>query len=85
MGIILWIVFGALAGWIATMIVGRDAQFGGVANIIIGIVGAFVGGLVANLFGGAGVTGFNFYSMFVAIGGAVLVLWITTKMQARSQ
>ena len=44
MGIILWIIFGALAGWIASKIVGTDAQQGWILNIVMGIVGAIVGG-----------------------------------------
>ena len=46
MNIILWIIFGAIAGWIASMIMGKDAQMGALANIVVGIVGALIGGLV---------------------------------------
>ena len=67
---------GALAGWIASMIMGRDAQMGAVANIVVGIVGAILGGLIMNTFGTAGVTGFNFWSLFVAILGAVVLLFV---------
>lgn len=74
--IILWIVFGALAGWIASIIMKRDAQMGAIANIVIGIVGAFIGGFLMNLFGAVGVTGFNIYSLFVAILGAVVLLFV---------
>lgn len=79
--IILWIVLGALAGWIASMIMGRDAQMGALANILVGIVGAVIGGLVMNLFGAAGVTGFNIYSLLVAILGAVVLLFIVGQFQ----
>lgn len=74
MNILLWILFGALAGWIASMIMGTNARQGAIANIIVGVVGAFVGGFIMNLLGGDSVTGFNIYSLLVAIGGAVLVL-----------
>jgi uncharacterized membrane protein YeaQ/YmgE (transglycosylase-associated protein family) len=74
--IIFWIVLGALAGWIASMIMGRNAQMGAVANIIVGIIGAVIGGLIMNALGGPGVTGFNLYSILVAIGGAVVLLFI---------
>jgi uncharacterized membrane protein YeaQ/YmgE (transglycosylase-associated protein family) len=47
--LIIWILFGALAGWIASMIMGRDAQMGALANIIVGIIGAVVGGFLMNL------------------------------------
>lgn len=74
--IILWIVFGALAGWIASIIMKRDGQMGAIANIIIGVIGAFIGGFLMNLLGTAGVTGFNIYSLFVAILGAVVLLFV---------
>lgn len=73
MGIILWIVFGALAGWIASLIVGNNADQGAIGNIVMGILGAIIGGFIFNLLGGEGITGFNLYSLLVAIGGAVLL------------
>jgi uncharacterized membrane protein YeaQ/YmgE (transglycosylase-associated protein family) len=76
MSILLWIVFGALAGWIASMIMGTDAQQGSLANIVIGIIGAVIGGFVMSFFGNAGVTGFNLYSLFVAILGSVILIWL---------
>ncbi len=76
MGIILWIIFGAIAGWIASMIMKTDAQQGAVGNIIVGVVGALIGGFIMNAFGQSGVSGFNLYSLLVAIGGAVLLLAI---------
>lgn len=74
MGFILWIIFGALAGWLGSMITGRDAQQGAIGNIIVGIIGALVGGWIANMLGFSGVTGFNLASLLIAILGAVLVL-----------
>ncbi|HZJ02600.1 MAG TPA: GlsB/YeaQ/YmgE family stress response membrane protein, partial [Thermoleophilia bacterium] len=59
MGIISWIVLGGLAGWVASMIVGRNDQMGCITNIVVGIIGAFLGGFVAEQFGKQGVTGFN--------------------------
>lgn len=77
MNIILWIIFGAIAGWIASMIMGKDAQMGALANIVVGIVGAVIGGfLMTNVFGAQGVTGFNLPSMLVAIVGAVVLLFL---------
>lgn len=76
MGIILWIILGALAGWIASMIVGTNEEQGMLANIIVGIVGALIGGFVFNLFGAEDVTGFNLYSLVVAVVGAVILLFI---------
>ena len=76
MGLLGWIVLGGLAGWIASMITRNNARMGLLANIIVGIVGAFVGGFLVNILGGRGVTGFNLWSLLVAVGGAVVLLWI---------
>ncbi len=76
MNFILWIVFGALAGWIASMITGTDARQGWLMNIVLGIIGAFVGGFLVNLLGFSGTTGFNLYSLLVAILGAVVLVWV---------
>lgn len=76
MGILLWIVFGALAGWIASMIMKTDAQQGTLGNILVGIVGALIGGFVMSKLGGAGVTGFNLYGLLVAVLGAVILIAI---------
>jgi uncharacterized membrane protein YeaQ/YmgE (transglycosylase-associated protein family) len=73
---LIWIVFGALAGWIASIIMGKNKKMGAIANIVVGIVGAFIGGYIMEFFGASGVTGFNFYSLFVAILGAVVLLWV---------
>lgn len=76
MNILLWIVLGALAGWIASMVMGTDAQQGAVLNIVLGIVGAFIGGLLMSFFGASGVSGFNLYSLLVATLGAIVVIGI---------
>jgi uncharacterized membrane protein YeaQ/YmgE (transglycosylase-associated protein family) len=76
MNILLWIIFGALAGWIASMIMGTNAQMGALANIIVGIIGAVIGGFIMNAFGAPGVSGFNLPSMLVAIVGAVVLIFL---------
>lgn len=81
MGIILWIVFGALVGWIASIIMRADAEMGALANIGVGIVGALIGGWVMALLGYPGITGFNLYSLLVAILGAVLLIWIVQMVR----
>ena len=74
MGFITWILIGLVAGIIAKMIMGDS--FGWIVTIVLGIVGAFVGGWVFSFFGGPGVTGFNLISIVVAVVGAIIVLFI---------
>ena len=83
LSIVLWIVLGALAGWIASIIMGRNASMGAIANIIVGIIGAFIGGFLMNLIGTSGVTGFNLWSLLVAVLGAVVLLFIVGLVQGR--
>jgi len=83
MGIIAWLILGALAGWIASMIVGTNEEQGAIGNIVVGIVGAFIGGFVFSIFGGSSVTGFNLYSLLVAIVGAVALLAIFKVITGR--
>lgn len=75
MSVLAWIILGLIAGWVASRIVNRR---GGnlLLDLILGVVGAFVGGFVFTRFGAAGVTGLNLYSILVAILGAVVVLFI---------
>ena len=73
MSIIGWIVLGLIAGFIASKIVNKTGE-GLILDIVLGIIGAVVGGWLFAQFGAAGVTGFNLYSMFVAVIGAVVVL-----------
>jgi uncharacterized membrane protein YeaQ/YmgE (transglycosylase-associated protein family) len=81
MSFIIWIIFGALAGWIASLVMKTDAQQGFMMNIIVGIVGAFLGGFIFEQFGASGVTGFNLYSLLVAVIGAVLLIWIVRTVR----
>jgi uncharacterized membrane protein YeaQ/YmgE (transglycosylase-associated protein family) len=73
MSIIGWIILGLIAGFIASKIVNKRGE-GLVLDILLGIVGAVVGGWLFSLFGAEGVTGLNIYSMFVAVIGAVVIL-----------
>lgn len=84
MGIIGWIVIGALAGWIASLITGNNNQMGAGKNILYGIIGGFIGGLVMNLFGGYGITGFNIWSLIVATIGAIILLLIVNAFKRKS-
>ena len=83
MSIIGWVVLGAIAGWLASIITKRNEQMGCIANIVAGVIGALIGGFVFSLFGGQGVTGFNLPSLFVAFVGAVIVLAIWNAVSGR--
>lgn len=76
MNFIVWIIFGALAGWLASIIMGKNKQMGAIANIVVGIVGAFIGNWIMSFFGTPMTTTFSLPSLLVAIGGAVVLLFI---------
>lgn len=77
MGIIAWLIFGALAGWVASMIAGTNERQGCLVNIIVGIVGAFIGGFLYSLLTGREfIATFDIGSFVVAVIGAVVLLAI---------
>ncbi|GAB4343813.1 MAG: GlsB/YeaQ/YmgE family stress response membrane protein [Calditrichia bacterium] len=77
MGLISWIIFGALAGWVANMLIGGNERKGCIFNTLIGVLGALLGGFIVEFFTGEGISfGFTFKSFGVAILGAVLLLAI---------
>ena len=75
MSIVAWIILGLIAGFIGSKLVNKSGE-GFVLDIILGIVGAVVGGFIFNFFGASGVTGLNIYSLIVAVIGAVVLLVI---------
>lgn len=79
MGILMWILFGALVGWIASMIMGTSE--GLVLDIVLGVVGAVLGGWLMSFFGYGGVTGFNLYSFLVAVLGAIALIAIVRAIR----
>ena len=81
MNILLWLLLGALAGWVASLIM--KTEQGLLLDIVVGIVGAFLGGFLFNILGATGVTGFNIYSILVAIVGAVALLFIVKLVLGR--
>ncbi len=81
MGFILWIVFGALVGWIASLIMKTDAEQGPILNIVVGIVGAVLGGWLMSMMGQTGTTGFNLYSFVVALIGAIVLIAIVKAVR----
>ncbi len=84
LSILAWIVFGGLAGWIASMVMRTNAEQGAVGNVIVGIIGAILGGYLMQALGGTGTTGFNFYSLLVAILGAIVLLAIVNLFRRGS-
>lgn len=82
MSVIAWVILGLIAGWIASKIM-QGSGSGLVMNLVLGIVGAFVGGFLFSLVGGAGITGFNIWSIIVATIGAIVVLWIYNAVAGR--
>ena len=83
MSILGWVVLGLIAGFIGSKIVNKQGQ-GLVMDIVLGVIGALVGGYLFNVVGHAGITGFNLYSMFVAVIGSVIVLLIYHAVAKRS-
>ncbi len=83
MGLVTWIIFGALAGWVASKLAGRDDQMGCLMNIVVGVIGAFIGGAIVGLFTGGFDIGFNLTSFIVAVVGAVLFLGVINLLFRR--
>lgn len=83
MGIVLWLIFGALAGWIASVIMKTNSQQGMMTDIILGIVGAVVGGFLMGMVGQSGVSGFNLYSMIIAVIGAIVIIYLGRSLRNR--
>jgi len=85
MNIILWLIFGALAGWIASLIMGTNRSQGLLLDIIMGILGAFIGGFLASSLLGRGVTNnpFDLVSLVIAVIGAIILTMIVRAVSGR--
>ncbi len=79
MSILIYIIFGALVGWVASMIMG--GANGLLIDIIVGMIGASLGGWIMDYFGKSGVTGFNIYSFLVALLGAVVLIAVVRALR----
>ena len=84
MGPISWIIFGGLAGWVASMLAGTNERQGCIANIVVGIAGAFIGGLLFGLVGGDVDWGWNIGSFVVAVIGALVLLFGLNMLRERA-
>jgi uncharacterized membrane protein YeaQ/YmgE (transglycosylase-associated protein family) len=74
-----WVIVGIVAGWLAKNVM-REGPYGILGDLIVGVIGAFVGGWIFNYFGHPGVTGLNLGSLAVAFVGAVVFLWIVRQL-----
>jgi uncharacterized membrane protein YeaQ/YmgE (transglycosylase-associated protein family) len=84
MGIFSWVVFGALAGWVASLLTGATRGMGCLLNIIVGIAGACIGGFLMEILGGSAIRfGWNLRSFLVAVVGAILLLAVTGMIGRR--
>ena len=81
MSIVLWIVFGAIVGWLASVIMKTNGQQNLLLDIIVGIVGAVLGGWIMTMLGQESASGFNFYSFVVALLGAIVLLAIVKAVR----
>jgi uncharacterized membrane protein YeaQ/YmgE (transglycosylase-associated protein family) len=78
-----WIIIGGLAGWLASMLM--EEQRGCLTNIVVGIIGGVLGGFLFNIIGGVGITGFNLWSLVVAVVGAIILLGIINLFRAKKK
>ncbi len=83
MGIVTWLVLGLVAGFFASLLVNKHGA-GMVIDIVLGVVGAVVGGFIAQFAGFAGISEFNLYSLLIATGGAVIVLLLYHALAPRT-
>lgn len=82
MGIIAWLILGLIAGFLASMVMGGGG-YGIIGDIIVGVLGAFIGGFIFSMLTGSGITGFNLWSIFVAFIGAVVLIAILRAVSGR--
>jgi uncharacterized membrane protein YeaQ/YmgE (transglycosylase-associated protein family) len=73
--LILWILFGALIGWVTSMLIKRDVEMATLANVIVGMAGAVIGGFLMGLSGAPGMSGLDLSSLIVAVVGALMLLF----------
>jgi uncharacterized membrane protein YeaQ/YmgE (transglycosylase-associated protein family) len=85
MGWLAWLIVGALAGWLASIVMKTNARQGWLLDIIVGIIGAYIGGFLFNAVGLNGVSGFNIWSLLVAFVGAVVLLGIVRAFSGASR
>lgn len=86
MGIILWIVFGGLVGWIASFIMNTDREQGLLANIVVGIIGSVLGNFIARFFGeSGGGDGFTVSNFLVSVLGAIVLIFVVRALRPKNR
>jgi len=75
MNLVAWLIFGAIAGWIAGLLYGSRSNQGCIANIVVGILGAYIGGFIGTRLFDVDITGFNLSSLALAVLGALILLF----------
>lgn len=83
--ILVWLILGGISGWIASKITGNDENMGIGLNLLVGIVGAFIGGWLAGIFGLGPANGLNLWSFIVSVVGAVILLGIVSLFKHRTK
>ena len=84
-GIIMTLILGALAGWIASMIMGKDSEMGGIANVIVGIIGSVIGGWIYGAFFLKGGASGTFVQVLWSVIGAVILLWVINLITGKNK
>lgn len=84
MSLLLWLVFGALAGWLASLVMGVNRRVGLLGNLLLGIAGAAVGGFLASWLGLGTVTAFSWWGLIVAVGGACVCIFLANLIRGRA-
>jgi uncharacterized membrane protein YeaQ/YmgE (transglycosylase-associated protein family) len=82
--LIVWLILGGISGWIASKITGNDERMGIGMNLVVGIIGAFIGGWLAGLVGLGPATGLNLWSFLISIIGSVILLSIVSLFKKKS-
>lgn len=85
MNILLWILLGLAAGWLASVVMGTRSRQGIGMDILLGMVGAVIGGFIFSAFGQTGITGFNLYSLTVATIGAMIMIWLVYTLRTSAR
>lgn len=85
MGLLAFLIFGGISGWIASMITKNNKDMGLIKNIVVGILGSFIGGYIGTALGFGAVTNFSIRSFIIAVLGSVILLWIVNFVTGKNK